>query len=194
MPRSGMKMLRRRQNYFQVWINLASSCLTCISNSIFDCLFRLFFKWKAVIGMFYFHELGMDSSWWEGKFQFIKVNYNVFQLGDKKKGNRHLDKPMDSQISRWKDNLFLISLSFPVFFRFVCISCQLKCVIERIEVYYLSPTFSNTIHFVAKVNKMLSYIIPYWLVFASYRHFIFVYFVGTRNNLARLCWECRGIA
>ena len=49
-----------------------------------------------------------------GEFELIPVNYNLFLPDDKKKGNRHLDKqmkPMNSQISRWKDSLLLISLS-----------------------------------------------------------------------------------
>ena len=57
--------------------------------------------------------------------EIISINYNLFRLDDKKKGNRHLDKPMkpiNSQTSRWKDNLFLISLSISFFqiFLYMC--------------------------------------------------------------------------
>ena len=86
-------------------------------------------------GPFHFQELGMPSlvlgnekvPFWNRhnrdssfiflvprEFQLISVNYNLFRLDDKKKGNRHLDKPMkpmNSQISWWKDILFLIFLS-----------------------------------------------------------------------------------
>ena len=43
-----------------------------------------------------------------GEFQIISVNCDLIEL-DKKTRNRHLNKPMkptNSQISRWKNNLF----------------------------------------------------------------------------------------
>ena len=55
-----------------------------------------------------------DFNFWNRLPLKYKYIFLSFLVDDEKTGNRHLDKPTqptNSQISRWKDNLFLISLS-----------------------------------------------------------------------------------
>ena len=130
-----------------------------------------FYKWP-----FHFQELGMDSSFTFLHTRRIKilisVNYILFRP-DKKKGNRPLDKPMtpmNSQTSRWKDNFSLISLQFLLFSD---LRVNWNVWLKELSYSYLSPGFNNAAHFVAKV----SYFIPCWSVFASYKNLIYLYCV-----------------